>query len=209
MRHLWGYVAVSAAVIATPGPDTVLTVKNALLGGRRAGVFTALGVCTGQATWTLFASVGVTAIVRASEAAFIALRLAGAAYLVYVGGQTLLNAFRSRSEWIAADDIGRRRVTTATAYRQGVISNVSNPKMAAFFVTVLPQFAPGGALASIAALGLVFVALTLLWLCGYAMAVARFSALLFRSTIRRWVASFTGLILVALGVGLFTERARG
>ena len=185
-RHLLGYVAVSAAVIATPGPDTALTLKNALLGGRRGGVFTALGVCTGQAIWTLFTSVGATAIVRASEAAFIALRLAGAAYLVYLGGQTLLTALRSRPECIADDDIGRRGVTTARAYRQGVLSNVSNPKMVAFFFSVLPQFAPGGALASLAALGLVFVALTFLWLCGYAVAVARLGAQLSHSTIRRW-----------------------
>src|SRR5439155_23604013 len=82
VTHLAAFLAVSALVIVTPGQDTALTIRNALLGGRRGGVFTAAGVAVGQATWTVAASAGLAALLRASEPAFLAVRLAGAAYLV-------------------------------------------------------------------------------------------------------------------------------
>ena len=96
--QLAAFAAVSALVIVTPGQDTLLTVKNTLAGGRRAGVLTAVGVSAGQAVWTIFASLGLTALLVASETAFLALRLAGAAYLVFLGLQALVAAFRHRTE---------------------------------------------------------------------------------------------------------------
>ncbi|HEY0361890.1 MAG TPA: LysE family transporter, partial [Solirubrobacteraceae bacterium] len=92
MGALWAFVGVAALVIVTPGPDTALTVRNALLGGRRAGVATAAGVALGLAVWTAAASAGLAALLVASEPAFVAVKLAGAAYLVLLGGQTLLHA---------------------------------------------------------------------------------------------------------------------
>ena len=207
MRHLWSFVAISAAVIATPGPDTALTVRNSVLVGRRGGVYTALGVCTGQAMWTLTTCIGVTALVEASRTAFLALRVVGAAYLVFLGGQALLTAFGRRPDR-GAIDRGPRTLTDARAYRQGFISNVSNPKMIAFFVSLLPQFAPGRAPVALLTLGLIFAALTFLWLCGYAFAVAKLGALVGRPSGRRTVSSLTGVVLIAFGVRLITEPAR-
>src|SRR4029079_13825018 len=94
MRELAAFVGVSALVIVTPGQDTALTIRNTLLGGRAAGVFTALGVAAGQATWTIATSVGVGAVLVASEPAFLALRLAGSAYLVFLGLQALWHGLR-------------------------------------------------------------------------------------------------------------------
>ena len=94
MGALWAFVGVAALVIVTPGPDTALTVRNALLGGRRAGVATAAGVALGLAVWTAAASAGLAALLVASEPAFVAVKLAGAAYLVLLGAQTLLHALR-------------------------------------------------------------------------------------------------------------------
>ena len=94
MVELAAFVGVSVIVIVTPGPDTALTVRNSLLGGRRAGVFTALGVISGQACWTLAASAGIAALLVASEPAFVAVKLAGAAYLVFLGAQALAVALR-------------------------------------------------------------------------------------------------------------------
>jgi threonine/homoserine/homoserine lactone efflux protein len=101
---LLGFLGVSALVIATPGPDTALTIRNALTGGRRAGTFTAFGVATGQATWALFSAAGVAAILSASQPAFTAIRVAGAGYLIWLGLQSLLAAAtRSRHHaWLAA-----------------------------------------------------------------------------------------------------------
>src|ERR687895_1794004 len=96
MTELAAFVGVALVVICTPGPDTALTIRNSLLGGRRAGVFTALGVSTGQAVWTLAASAGIAALLVASEPAFRALKLLGAAYLIWLGAQTLWGAFRRR-----------------------------------------------------------------------------------------------------------------
>src|SRR5919108_820694 len=94
MDELGAFLGVSVLVIVTPGQDTALTIRSTMLGGRRGGIFTALGVSTGQTIWALAASAGVVAIVLASEPLFLALRLVGAAYLVYLGGQSLWAAFR-------------------------------------------------------------------------------------------------------------------
>jgi threonine/homoserine/homoserine lactone efflux protein len=94
VSEVLAFLGVAVLVIVTPGPDTAMTIRGTLLGGRRAGLLTACGVVTGQACWTIAASAGVTALLVASEPAFLALKFAGAAYLVYLGGQALLGAIR-------------------------------------------------------------------------------------------------------------------
>jgi threonine/homoserine/homoserine lactone efflux protein len=194
------FLAVSAVVICTPGQDTALTIRNALGGGRRGGVATAAGVALGQALWTLAASAGVVAILSASEPAFRALKLAGAAYLVYLGSQSLLAALRRRGSPHAR---GAVPVAPSRALRQGVLSNLGNPKMAVFFASLLPQFA-GGESASFVALltlGLVFCTLTFSWLTLYAFAIDRLRRFL-AGRVRRALDALTGLVLVGLGLRL-------
>lgn len=129
---LGAFVGVAAVVIMTPGPDTALTVRSTLLGGRAGGVFAALGVITGQAIWTLAASAGVAAILVASEPAFMAVKFAGAAYLVFLGAQTLLAALRSRApEWEVQPTAGGR-LRPGLAYRQGLLTSRSRGR-ATFF----------------------------------------------------------------------------
>ena len=200
------FLAVSVVVIVTPGPDTALTIRNTLLGNRRSGIFTALGVVTGQATWALATAVGIAALLAASEPAFTAVKLIGAVYLVFLGGQALLAALRRRPR--ARLEGSRRRLPAAVAFRQGVISNLSNPKMAAFFPALLPQFAPSGGASfpALLVLGIVFCSLTLVWLSAYAVAVARAGDFLRRPGIRRMTEAVTGTVLVALGLRLATER---
>jgi len=200
--HALAFLGVSAVVIVTPGQDTALTIRNTLFGGRSSGVFTAAGVATGQAFWTLAASLGLAAILSASEPAFLAVRLAGAAYLVFLGAQTLWRAFRSHSNELAPRGTGRSSV----AFRQGVISNLGNPKMVVFFTSLLPQFG-GGSFAALLLLGLVFCSMTLLWLTCYAVAVARAGDFLRRTGIRRVLETLTGAVLVGLGIRLATEKA--
>jgi threonine/homoserine/homoserine lactone efflux protein len=207
--ELLAFLGISALVIATPGQDTALTIRNTLVGGRRAGSFTALGVSTGQAVWTLAASAGVAALLVASEPAFVALKLAGAAYLVFLGVQALVAAFRRGApKGYAAEGALRRALAPAAAYRQGVISNLGNPKMAVFFTSLLPQFAPdgGASFPAMLALGLLFCLLTLVWLTAYAAAVARAGAVLRRPAVRRALDALTGTVLVALGLRLATEE---
>ena len=206
VENFVAFLLVSAVVIVTPGPDTALTIRNTLLGDRRAGILTALGVATGQATWALATAAGIAALLVASEPAFTAVKLLGAAYLVFLGGQALVAALRGGRGTVL--DGPRRRLPAAVSFRQGVISNLGNPKMAAFFPALLPQFAPAGrgSFAALLALGLLFSALTLTWLTAYAFAVARAGDLLRRSVIRRALEAVTGAVLIALGLRLATER---
>jgi threonine/homoserine/homoserine lactone efflux protein len=201
--HLAAFLGVSMVVIVVPGQDTALTIRNTLLGGRRPGILTAAGVACGQACWTLAASAGVVALLRASEPAFLALRLAGAAYLVLLGVQALMSAVRGEDKGLFAGGSSRRLVPR-TAFRQGLVSNLGNPKMAVFFTSLLPQF--GSSFVALAALGLLFCSLTLVWLSLYAVVVARAGDFLRRARIRRTLEALTGAVLVALGLRLAVER---
>jgi threonine/homoserine/homoserine lactone efflux protein len=196
---LLSFVAISAVVIMTPGPDTALTIRNVLVGGRSAGVATAFGVVAGQATWAVAASAGVVSILLASEAVFHAVKLAGALYLIYLGARSLWNAWRNG----ALIPVNGTR-SNAGAFRQGLISNLANPKMAVFFASILPQFAPrqGAVFATLLALGSLFCAMTLAWLSLYSVAIGRLRDVFNASRVRRALEGLTGAALVALGVRL-------
>jgi threonine/homoserine/homoserine lactone efflux protein len=209
IREFAAFLGISVLVIVTPGQDTVLTIRNTLLGGRRAGVFTALGVATGQGVWTVATSAGLAALLVASEPAFVAVKLAGAAYLVLLGVQALYAAAARRESRRAATGVRPgRALRPAAAYRQGVVSNLGNPKMAVFFTSLLPQFTPHGetSFSALLLLGLVFCSLTLVWLTCYAAAVAKAGDVLRRPRIQRALEAVTGTVLVALGLRLATEQ---
>ena len=210
MSELAAFLAVAVVVIVTPGPDTALTIRNSLLGGRRGGVATAAGVALGQATWTVATAAGIAALLAASEPAFRALKLLGAAYLVVLGAQALLGAFRHgvRPNVVAAGRGESSDLPSPRALRQGVISNLTNPKMAAFFPALLPQFAPQGdaGFFALLALGLLFSTMTLAWLAGYAFAVEKAGDFLRRPRVRRALEALTGAVLVGLGLRLATTQ---
>ena len=191
---LLSFFGVSALVIVTPGQDTALTIRNTLRGGRSDGVRTAVGVATGQCAWALATSAGLAALLVASEPAFHALRFFGAAYLVYLGLASLYRAVR-RARASNTVLLAKRR-----PFRQGVVSNLGNPKMAVFFSSLLPQFAHS--FAGLLVLGLFFACMTLTWLSVYAFAVSRLGPV-FRS---RVVDAVVGAVLVAFGVRLAAER---
>jgi threonine/homoserine/homoserine lactone efflux protein len=199
--ELAAFFAISALVIVTPGQDTALTIRNSLLGGRRAGVFTALGVSSGQAVWALATSIGIAALIVAFEPAFLALKLAGAAFLVYLGVQALYAALRGQTSEHRST---RGTLDGRTSLRQGLLSNLGNPKMAVFFTSLLPQF--GSSFSVLIALGLVFCLMTFTWLAAYAFAVAKAGDLLRRPAIKRAFDAVLGAVLVALGLRLATER---
>jgi threonine/homoserine/homoserine lactone efflux protein len=206
---LVAFMAISVAVIVTPGQDTALTIRNTLMGGRRGGVATAAGVAGGQLIWTIAATAGITALLVASEPVFLVVRLAGAAYLVYLGATSLWAAWRgvvpadvSSSGSGAGPSLAPRR-----AFRQGFLSNLGNPKMVVFFSSLLPQFVPAGdsAVLTMLGLGLVFCTMTLIWLSGSAWLVARAGHVLRRPRVRRTIDAVTGTILVAFGLRVAAE----
>ena len=207
-ESLLAFVAVSLVVICTPGQDTALTIRNTLSGGRSSGVATAAGVAFGQAVWTVAASAGVVALLTASEPVFRTLKLVGAAYLVYLGAQSLRAAVRGRGKPRPCGvGAGLARPSLRRALREGVLSNLGNPKMAVFFASLLPQFAPEGSasFAVLLALGFLFCVMTFVWLTFYAVAVARLGRLM-TGTVRRALDAVTGVVLIALGLRLATEK---
>src|SRR5215218_8259502 len=209
---LIAFIGIAALVICTPGPDTAMTIRNGLLGGRSAGLATALGVSTGLAIWAFATAAGLVALLIASEPLFLAVKYAGAAYLMWLGLQSLRAAFGPSSHqdahWQAITQPPGRGVSPRQAYVQGVVSDLSNPKIAAFFSSMLPQFTPAGAadFVGLATLGLLFSLMTLLWLTGYALATARMGDALRRPHIRRTLDGITGAALIGLGLRLAAEE---
>jgi threonine/homoserine/homoserine lactone efflux protein len=229
LGQLAAFLGVSAVVICVPGPDTALTVRNALAGGRRCGVATAAGVAAGQAVWTLATSVGIAELIQASEPAFLVMRTVGAAYLVALGLQSLWTASGIRFPGRLRSPTGgpgtgpggsrtpagpggsgpgaRRRMRPGRALRQGMVSNLANPKMAAFFLSLLPQFAsPAQGAGGIVGLGLVFCVMTFGWLGLYSVVVDRARAVLSRSWVRRTLDGLSGVVLVGFGARLALQQ---
>jgi threonine/homoserine/homoserine lactone efflux protein len=201
------FVGVSLLVIVTPGPDTALTIRNTLRGGRAGGVFTGLGVASGQLIWATATSAGLATVLLASEPVFRAVKLAGAVYLVILGVRSLLAALRAeRPASGSARDV-RPRLGSGAAFRQGVVNNLGNPKMAVFFASVLPQFAPEGhgIFSALVGFGAVFSALTLAWLASYAVVISAVGGLWRGSSLSRALEGLAGAVLIGLGARMAAD----
>ena len=200
---LAGFFAVAAIVVVTPGPDMALVMRNTLAGGRTAGLATSLGTCSGLLVHATAAALGLSAILLASSRAFTAVKLAGAVYLVVLGVRALL-----RPDGGETGSRPTRDVSPMTAYRQGVLTNVLNPKVAVFFLSLLPQFVePGeGFAARLLLLAALFIAIGLAWLTTYTLALDALGGVLSRARVRRAIERVTGAVLVALGVRLAFAR---
>jgi threonine/homoserine/homoserine lactone efflux protein len=202
------FLGIAAVVICVPGPDTALTIRNALAGHRRCGVSTAVGVATGQLAWTVAASLGIAGLILTSAPAFRAVRWIGAAYLIFLGLRSLWSAVRRSQSGSgpAADLTGQisARLTPGRAFRQGLLSNLANPKMAAFFLSLLPQFVPTGpgSLIGSLLLGTVFCLMTLGWLSAYAIVINRIGEALRRGAVKRLLDAVAGAVLIGFGVRL-------
>lgn len=205
---LAGFLGISALLIVAPGPDMVLVARNTLRGGRRGGIATGVGVTLGLLVWTVAASVGLAALLRASEPAFIGLKIVGSLYLVYLGVRSLWDAFRRTAAAGPRERRGRAARSSRVALREGLISNLGNPKIAVFFTSFLPQFVPGKhpSFFALLVLGLLFGALGLAWLTTYSILVARAGDFLRRAGIRRALDGLTGVVLIGLGARLALER---
>ena len=205
--HLLVFIGVAAIVIVVPGPDTAVVTKNVLIHGRRAALGTSLGVSAGLSVWTLAAAVGVASVVRASAVAFIVLKLVGALYLVWIGVQALRAAGQAESS-AAFPTRTKPTMGALGGFRQGLLSDLANPKIGIFFTSLLPQFvAPGqSVLLPFLALGAVFVLMTVLWLSAYCLVAARAATTLQRPRVKAAMDRVTGIVLIALGVRLAMEH---
>jgi threonine/homoserine/homoserine lactone efflux protein len=202
---LAAFVPAATLIILVPGPDTLIVLRSIVRGGRSHGWATAAGTLTGLAVWAAVAAVGLAAVLRASETAYAALRIAGACYLGYLGLQSL-RSLRRRQPGDKPEPTERKGIL-GTGYGAGVITNLLNPKVGVFFVTFLPGFVPHGYPVGVTSLlfGAVFVALTL----GYFVLLLTFAARLTQwmrtPRVRRRLDAVTGAVLIGFGVRLAAE----
>ncbi len=198
LHTLLTFVPVAILLSLTPGVATALVVRNAARGGRRQAFLTTSGNSLGVLAWACFAAVGIAAVVAASAAVFDAVKLAGAAVLFAIGVRSLLG--RRDADVPAAS--GR------SAFRDGLVTSLANPKLAAFFVALFPQFIPRGApvLPSALAMAAVIVAVDLIWYSTLALLVARARKAFTEGGWDRRIERLTGAVLIGLGIRLALER---
>lgn len=194
------FLPAAIALIVAPGPDSLYVLARGIGQGRRAGIISALGTCTGLLVHTTAAALGLAVLLQTSTVAYLVVKYVGAAYLLYLGVRTLLTR---QSLLVSAP---ATRPSWARMYVQGLLTNVLNPKVALFFVAFLPQFVnpQGGAVAlQMLALGILFDVLGLLYLMLVALLSGSLGALVQRrpawANRLRWV---TGSVLVGLGLRL-------
>jgi threonine/homoserine/homoserine lactone efflux protein len=205
-QHLWLFVVSGLLLNITPGQDTLYIVGRTVAQGRRAGLLSVAGIASGTIVHTLAAAFGLSAILATSAAAFTVVKLAGAAYLVYLGIKLLLE----RRPVAAAPGLPLADASAASIYRAGLLTNVLNPKVALFFMAFLPQFvapdAPSRVLPFLF-LGAVFIVNGTLWclvLVWFAAAMSRRlrGELSWSLALKR----ATGALFVGLGVRLAVSR---
>jgi threonine/homoserine/homoserine lactone efflux protein len=203
------YLAVITLLIVTPGPDTALVTRNALLAGRRAASFTTFGIGTGSIIWALASVFGIAVLLEDSVVAFSIFKFAGAAYLGYLGLRSLIVSFRTSKLACLTTPAATQttRLGELVAFRQGILSNLLNPKAGAIFATTLPQFInPGDSPTRLVLMMLAYEAVLLIWLHFYGYLVSRAGQSRFGTRVRAILQGVTGVVLLTLGVRLALEQ---
>jgi threonine/homoserine/homoserine lactone efflux protein len=203
-HDLWAFLLASFLVWITPGQDTMYILARSVVQGRRGGVLSVFGIATGLLVHTLLAAFGLSALLAASVWAFVAIKVLGAGYLIYLGVLACLRGGR-------ASPTGEVRPASAwRVYRDGVLSNALNPKTTVFFLAFLPQFVtpgPGAGPAAFLLLGTLFMVGGTLWCLLLAMSAARAATLLRRrpATVG-WLERASGCVYIGLGLNLLRSR---
>ncbi len=201
------FVAFAAIVVIAPGPDFAVVLKNSLRAGRTGGFFTSLGISTSCVVQGTLAAFGVGVVIARSQSLFLGIRAAGVAYLLYLGLQALLAARRGEA-WreIAASPTAPTTRRWA-AFRQGFLSNITNPKVLAFFLSVLPQFLSHAGTPTIDALALAYThaVLGVVWLFALVTFLQRLRPVIQRRRVRRTLDAATGTALIGFASALAAE----
>ncbi|TDC12660.1 LysE family translocator [Streptomyces sp. 8K308] len=205
--HLLAFLGACTLVAASPGPSTVLIIRNSLR-GRWSGMLTVLGNESGVFLWGVFAALGLTALLEASEAAYDVMRVVGAVVLVGFGIQALRAARRADGASLADAAASADPASSGWRdYRAGLLLNLANPKAGIFAMAFLPQFVPAGAphLTTMLALAVVWAVFETGYYATYVWGVGRLRHVLSRPGVRRRLEQVSGGVLIALGVRLAIE----
>jgi threonine/homoserine/homoserine lactone efflux protein len=200
---LAAFTVAAVLIVLLPGPDTLVTIRSIVRGGRSSGTATAGGILVGLTIWICVAALGLAAVLRASEVAYAVLRIVGACYLVWLGVQSL----RAMRRGTPAVDDGARRGLLGTGFAAGLTTNLLNPKVGVFFVTFLPGFVPSGYPVGATSLlfGADFLVLSVIYYVVLLALASKVTAWMAAPRVRRRMDALTGTVLVGFGIRLAVE----
>lgn len=213
---IYAFAFLALMLTLVPGPDTALVTRNTVTRGRRAAFFTIFGIILGCAVHAIASSLGLSTILAQSAALYDTIKIIGALYLMWLGIQALRTAWNSQEIVVESAEAppGISNIATpvqaphARSFREGLFTNLLNPKVSLFYLMVLPQFVSptqSVMLQSILLAGL-HIAMGLIWLSIYAHFVDALKSVLTRPTVKRWVESTIGTALILLGLRVALER---
>lgn len=200
------FLVFAIVLVLVPGPDFAVVTKNTLAGGRRRGVWSCVGVTTSNAIQGAAAAAGLGAVIVRAQPLFHAIKWAGVAYLALLAVQAFRSAAAGRYRPVAGNSAGPGGVAALTGWRQGFLSNITNPKVLVFYLSVLPQFlGPHPTLAVLLGLAFTHAVLSLLYLIVVVSGLHQARSVLSRRRIRRALDAATGTALLGFGVKLATD----
>lgn len=199
MQNVYGFAIVAAIITITPGLDTFMVLRSSLRSGYRTGLVAGVGINTGLLVWGIASALGVAAVLIASREAFMVLRIAGALYLVWLGIRALIGAWKSDGSGYAVS--AAPGMSGFEAYRAGLMSNLLNPKVGIFYLTIFPQFIPKEESALLWGIGLASIHILegLVWLAFIAVAAAAIRSVLIHPRITRMLETTSGLVFIGFG----------
>ncbi len=199
--RIYAFVGVAAILTILPGADMALVTRNVLAVGRRKTMLTIAGISAGCVIHATASALGLSAILATSAMAFNVVKTIGAAYLVWIGIQSIRTAGAPAAPSASAQRLG-------SPFVQGFLTNILNPKVAVFYLTFLPQFISPGepVLRRSLLLASIHIAMGFVWLTAYASFVDRLGAVLTRPRVKAWLERVTGGLLIALGARLAWEH---
>jgi RhtB (resistance to homoserine/threonine) family protein len=209
IQHLDTFLIAITILTLTPGLDTALVIKNTSRSGAKDGCVTSFGICSGLFIHAAFSAVGISAILLQSAELFQVMKWVGAAYLIWLGFNSLRATYRGVKGLSVPADNTYREFSAIRSLREGFLSNVLNPKTAVFYLAFLPQFIdPNHSLfiQSFMMAGIHFV-IAMVWQCGLSVAINSAQKLVKNSSMLTWMEGLTGSVLIALGIKLLLDES--
>ena len=209
--QIWAFIGVALVLTITPGADTMLVLRSVLARGQRAGLLASLGICSGLLVHATFSALGLSLIIVQSATAFEVIKLAGAAYLIFLGSQSLWHGLGKRAEATsepAQTNMAAPQKSTRQALFEGLLSNVLNPKVSVFYLAFLPQFIQPGdpVLAKTVLLAGLHLGMGLIWLGLVTLLAAQVRIWLIQPQVQRRIEALAGAVLILFGARLALER---
>jgi RhtB (resistance to homoserine/threonine) family protein len=205
MNDFYTFLVLSLFVVMSPGIDTALITKRTISDGRIDGYKMALGITTGSLVHTFTAAFGLSAILMQSAVAFEIVKYAGAVYLIYLG---LSSFITNKNKYVTHIENQNNSELKKSAFKQGLFSNVLNPKVAMFFLTFLPQFVKTGADATqqFIMMGVIYTVLSITWFFVYVFFINYLREWLMSPKVQRIMDKVTGLVLIGFGLKLALDK---